>query len=57
MGFDTVTLDIAGPVARLKALAAGEFGIDDFVAWEGAMIAMERLPGRLERTPWPPTIS
>jgi enoyl-CoA hydratase/carnithine racemase len=96
VGFDTVTLDIAGPVARLtldrprvlnagnrrwvselgeavrqiaaaaprvvvltgegrafstgvdlKALAAGEFGIEDFVAWEGAMIAMERLPSLL----------
>jgi enoyl-CoA hydratase/carnithine racemase len=27
----------------LKALAAGAFGLADFVAWEDAMIAMERL--------------
>jgi enoyl-CoA hydratase/carnithine racemase len=27
----------------LKALATGEFGLDDFVAWESMMVALERL--------------
>ena len=27
----------------LKALAGGSFGLDDFVAWEDAMVAIERM--------------
>src|SRR5262245_21735587 len=27
----------------VKALAGGEFGLDDFVAWEDAMVAIERM--------------
>jgi enoyl-CoA hydratase/carnithine racemase len=35
----------------LKALASGAFGLGDFVAWEDAMTAMERMVGSRRTTP------